>query len=134
MQFTIINPDKMLVLNGIGVRCDFELGEGIHAIQWNGSSGHIEYVADIPNEEITDFSPYAHLIEAHTEAVAAEERAEEEWEAQQIAALDYAGQRVMRYPHIGDQLDDLFKSGAFSDEMTAEIQAVKDAFPKPAED
>jgi len=134
MQFVIVNPDKMLVLDGIGVRCDFELDEAIHAIQWNGSTGHIEYVADIPNEEITDFSPYAHLIETQTEAVAAEQRAEEEWEAHQLAALDYAGQRGIRYPYIGDQLDDLFKSGAFSADMTAKIQAIKDAFPKPGED
>jgi len=34
------------------------------------------------------------------------------------------------YPPIGDQLDDLFKAGAFSDEMTATIQAVKDKYPK----
>jgi hypothetical protein len=35
------------------------------------------------------------------------------------------------YPPIGDQLDDLFKAGAFSTEMTAQIQATKDAHPKP---
>ena len=35
------------------------------------------------------------------------------------------------YPDIGDQLDDLFHKGVFSDEMTAEIQAIKDKYPKP---
>jgi len=35
------------------------------------------------------------------------------------------------YPPIGDQLDDLFKKGAFSDEMAATLQAVKDTHPKP---
>jgi hypothetical protein len=35
------------------------------------------------------------------------------------------------YPSIGDQLDDLFKAGAFSSDMSAKIQAVKDANPKP---
>ena len=34
------------------------------------------------------------------------------------------------YPDIGDQLDDLFKAGAFSTEMAATIQAVKDKYPK----
>jgi hypothetical protein len=28
------------------------------------------------------------------------------------------------------QLDDLYKAGAFSDDMTAKIQAVKDKYPK----
>lgn len=38
--------------------------------------------------------------------------------------------RVEEYPTIGDQLDDLFKQGAFSAEMTAKLQAVKDKYPK----
>ena len=43
---------------------------------------------------------------------------------------EYKMLRYREYPSIGDQLDDLFKQGAFSDEMTAKIQAVKDANPK----
>ena len=37
----------------------------------------------------------------------------------------------MVYPEIGDQLDDLFKQGAFSKEMTAKLQKVKTDHPKP---
>jgi hypothetical protein len=39
--------------------------------------------------------------------------------------------RRMAYPTIGDQLDALFKAGVFPPAMAAEIQAVKDANPKP---
>jgi hypothetical protein len=46
-------------------------------------------------------------------------------------AQDTFNKRAGAYPEIGDQLDDLFKQGAFSDEMAAKIQAVKDAYPKP---
>ena len=42
----------------------------------------------------------------------------------------YIDNRKSEYPDIGDQLDDLFKAGAFSEEMTATIQAVKDKYPK----
>ena len=42
----------------------------------------------------------------------------------------YKEQRSFRYPPIGDQLDDLFHAGAFSPEMTAKLQAVKDKYPK----
>jgi len=42
----------------------------------------------------------------------------------------YAQKRIEEYPFIGDQLDDLFHAGAFSDEMTATLQAVKDKYPK----
>jgi len=39
--------------------------------------------------------------------------------------------RRMEYPYIGDQLDDLYKQGVFSSDMTAKIKAVKDKHPKP---
>lgn len=46
---------------------------------------------------------------------------------------NYARERALRYPNIGDQLDDLFKRGLFSEEMASKIQAVKDDIPKPNE-
>ena len=45
-------------------------------------------------------------------------------------AKAYQRNRKPEYPDIGDQLDDLFKAGAFSTEMAAKIQAVKDKYPK----
>lgn len=42
----------------------------------------------------------------------------------------YTELRAKKYPSIGDQLDDLFKAGVFSEEMAAKIQAVKDKYPK----
>lgn len=44
--------------------------------------------------------------------------------------LPYDVKRANDYPSIGDQLDDLFRAGYFSDDMAAEIQAVKDKHPK----
>ena len=46
-------------------------------------------------------------------------------------AQEYARTRKIKYPDIGDQLDDLYHKGAFSDEMAAKIKAIKDAHPKP---
>lgn len=45
-------------------------------------------------------------------------------------AKAYQRSRKPEYPNIGDQLDDLYKAGAFSDDMTAKIKAVKDKYPK----
>ena len=42
----------------------------------------------------------------------------------------YKYKRAPEYPPIGDQLDALFKAGAFPADMAAKIQAVKDKFPK----
>lgn len=52
-----------------------------------------------------------------------------DWEIFQ--AQEYARNRKPEYPDIGDQLDDLYHKGAFSDEMAVKIKAVKDAHPKP---
>ena len=46
-------------------------------------------------------------------------------------AATYAQQRAYEYPPIGDQLDALFKAGAFPKEMADLLQAVKDKYPKP---
>tara|TARA_R100001463_G_C3416639_1_gene209764 strand:- start:52 stop:402 length:351 start_codon:yes stop_codon:yes gene_type:complete len=49
------------------------------------------------------------------------------------AALDaevILSNRRTEYPDIGDQLDDLYKAGAFSSTMTATLKAVKDKYPK----
>ncbi len=46
-------------------------------------------------------------------------------------AVQYKEDRYYEYPDIRDQLDDLFHAGAFTSEMTAKIQAVKDKYPKP---
>ena len=62
------------------------------------------------------------------EALNAEiDRLETEYNAQA-----YARTRKPLYPDIGDQLDDLYKKGAFSDEMAAKIKKVKDDNPKPS--
>ena len=50
----------------------------------------------------------------------------------EYAKVKYKDDRKMAYPDIGDQLDDLYKQGAFSDEMAAKIKKVKDDNPKPS--
>lgn len=59
------------------------------------------------------------LIDINTEAV-------NSW----IAQNQYKQQRAAEYPAIGDQLDALFHAGVFPAEMAAQIQAVKDKYPK----
>lgn len=43
---------------------------------------------------------------------------------------EYKQNRVKEYPPISEQLDDLFKAGRFSKEMTARIKQIKDKYPK----
>ena len=48
----------------------------------------------------------------------------------EVEKLAYQDKRRKEYPSIGDQLDDLYAKGAFSDDMAAKIKAVKDKYPK----
>ena len=59
---------------------------------------------------------------------------EAQWkkEQEELAKVKYKEDRRVSYPDIGDQLDDLYKQGAFSDEMAAKIKKVKDDNPKPS--
>lgn len=45
-------------------------------------------------------------------------------------AKQYQRDRKEEYPSIGDQLDALFHAGVFPEEMAAQIQAIKDKYPK----
>jgi hypothetical protein len=49
-----------------------------------------------------------------------------------LLATKYSFDRGNSYPSIGDQLDALFHAGVFPAEMAAQIQAIKDANPKPS--
>ena len=45
-------------------------------------------------------------------------------------AKEYQRKRVLEYPPIGDQLDDLYHAGVFSAEMAVKLKAVKDKYSK----
>ena len=60
------------------------------------------------------------------------EEAEAKKKQEEYLKVKYKDDRRLAYPDIGDQLDDLYKKGAFSDEMTAKIKKVKDDNPKPS--
>lgn len=49
---------------------------------------------------------------------------------QEYTASQYQRKRALEYPAIGDQLDALFHAGVFPADMAAQIQAVKDKYPK----
>ena len=66
MRLTIIREDDMIYVDKIGVKVDCSsLPSNVHAIQWNDSSGTIEFVDNIkPPETITDISEYQSYIDA----------------------------------------------------------------------
>ena len=99
----IIKPTKVDAINSLVPNADFAIYDNTNIV-WNSHD-----VAPVTNEQID-----AELV-----------RLLQEYDRNQ-----YKHERQPEYPSIGDQLDDLFHAGAFSPEMTAKIQAVKDKHPK----
>ena len=99
----------------------------IHAIQWGGSKGEIEYNDGTPNKEITDISSFDFETKHATEKKSIDdEQAKSDKEAE--AKMTYVDKRALEYPAIGDQLDDIYHNGI--DGWKTTIKAVKDKYPK----
>lgn len=60
-------------------------------------------------------------------------RSAREQQRAEYEAVKYKGQRAQEYPSIGDQLDALYHAGVFPPEMAAQIEAIKNKYPKPTE-
>ena len=119
------NSKSQLMIDGVKVdSSDYGVASNIHAIQWDGSKGSIEYNDGKDNEDITDISSYDFETKH-----AAEKKAIEDAEAKVIAEWTYAEKRSAEYPNIEDQLDDIYHNGI--DGWKTTIKAVKDKYPKP---
>lgn len=76
MKLVIIRPDNSVILDGAGLWVDCAaLPAYIHAVQWDGEEGWIEFVNDhkgqhLPNLKISNLSPYAFLVEKWNETKA----------------------------------------------------------------
>ena len=69
-------------------------------------------------------------VDLTVEEEAAAKALKDAFDAEEVKT-GYIRRRRGSYPDVGDQLDDLYHKGAFSDEMAAKIKAVKDDNPKP---
>jgi hypothetical protein len=91
--------------------------EGAYHIGYTPEKG--EHVVHWDESALGVFPTTSELDAAHEAHMAAQNAAE------------YKALRAAAYPTIKDQLDALFHAGVFPDSMAAQIQAVKDAHPKP---
>ena len=84
------------------------------------------------NLHFLDSTEFEHLLPVGCVAITDDEANSIRKAAEQVAqnALTYADNRRAAYPSIVDQLDTIFHQGI--DEWKADIQAVKDKYPKRA--
>ena len=123
------NSKSQLIIDDIQVDAsDYGVASNIHAIQWNGSKGEIEYNDGTKNKEITDISSFDFEAKHATEKKAIED-AKKKAISDEEASRTYVEKRLDEYPSTGDQLDDIYHNGI--DAWKATIKAVKDKYPKP---
>lgn len=70
MLVTLVAEDNLVIVNGYPETVDLSsLDEEIHAVQWYGTVGEIEYKTDYVNgtrkgnQRITNFTPFQHYVD-----------------------------------------------------------------------
>lgn len=63
----VVPEDNIIIVDGTGLRFEYEKPKNIHAIQWHNGNGHIEFKDGSLNADITDYTtqvlPYVDLWE-----------------------------------------------------------------------
>ena len=135
---TIIKDDKFVNVDGVGLTLDaVVLPANVHAIQWNGSTGWIEYNDGTANETISNIDAYSTITNDHATKKAADEAAATQAANDQTALeATYGWKRqndsTTKYASVGDQLDQQYHDAINGTTTWKDgIAAVKAAHPKP---
>ena len=126
---TLIPSYKQMILDGDDINFDLKLDANIHAIQWDGSKGHIEYNDGSSNEEITEFNEdgwivkHKQVVLDNVTAIAAEEK-------KRANDMTYKEKRKREYDRLEQfemQYDDKINN---TTTWVDAIKAIKAAYPK----
>ena len=72
MRVTIISDDGVVGIDGEFRQFDLSgLDPNIHAVQWDGATGHVEFKDRSPQRTLIDISAFQSFIDAWTAAAAA---------------------------------------------------------------
>jgi len=134
MNITIVKEDRVVAIDGEGINFDFDLPANVWAIQWDGTTGEIEFTDGTPNEVITDFTAYQPLVEGHATEKQRLVDAGVQAEVTRVANLTYADKRAEAYPSLAQQADMAYwdrQNGTTT--LDDAIKTVKDTYPKTGE-
>lgn len=134
---TIIKDDKFVNVDGVGLTLDaVVLPANVHAVQWNGSTGWIEYNDGTANETISNIDAYSTITNDHATKKAADEAAATQAANEETALkATYGWKRqfdeTTSYASIGEQLDQQYHDAVNGTTTWKDgIAAVKAAHPK----
>lgn len=82
---TVVPADKLILVEGLALRFDFEAPERLHALQWHEGKGHLEFTDGAPNQPLSE-ADYAAEVAVFAAAWEAEKQRQEEAAAAAEAA------------------------------------------------
>jgi len=136
---TIIKDDTLVRVDGrdiTGIDCS-SLEANVHAIQFDGSNGEVEYNDGTTNLAITSITAYKTITDLYATAKTTEDNAAATEASNNTTYLNsHTYKRAQAYAEIEEQLDQLYHDmTAGKLDATGEwhkaIKAIKDANPKP---
>ena len=136
---TIIKDDSFVAVDGVGIEpidCS-SLASNIHAIQFDGTNGNVEYNDGTANLAITAISDYSAITDLWTSAkathdTAVSDAATAQTELEATHGWKRQNDATTKYATIEDQLDQQYKDAVNGTTTWKDaIAAVKAAHPKP---
>ena len=125
---TIIPDDKVIIVDGVAVVCDFDIDSDIHAVQWNGSSGHVEYKSK--DNTTLSSNEYESYVTLHSDEKIRQAQVIQDAETAALAPL-WERNRLSEYGSIGEQLDMLYWDGKNGTTLWQDhIDTIKSKYPK----
>ena len=125
---TIIPDDKVIIVDGVAVVCDFDIDSDIHAVQWNGSSGHVEYKSK--DNSTLSSNEYESYVTLHSDEKIRQAQVIQDAETAALAPL-WERNRLSEYGSIGEQLDMLYWDGKNGTTLWQDhIDTIKSKYPK----
>ena len=103
-RVTVVPPDRLIMVDGVPCVFDYDAPANMHALQWGGESGHIEWT-DGPNQALTkedyekQVAPYVALWQAE------QDRLTEEAAAVEAARLAQYNSEEARFERLRTERD-----------------------------
>ncbi|WP_257291368.1 hypothetical protein [Endozoicomonas sp. ONNA1] len=126
-RLTIVNDDRLVVVDGYGLSMDTGQPENVHAVQWLAGAGEVEFNDGTENQPFTDLEPYLPILLEHARLRAELEAPPPPPTDEQIAET----KRIWRNHEIGlvaERLDQYKNDSAFGvDTFPFEVSGDKKA-------
>ena len=125
---TIIPDDKVIIVDGVAVVCDFDIDSDVHAVQWDGSSGHVEYKSK--DNTTLSSNEYESYVTLHSDEKIRQAQVIQDAETAALAPL-YERNRLSEYGTLGEQLDMIYWDGKNGTTLWQDhIDTIKSKYPK----